>query len=137
MALFRLLVMLAIIAGIGGGALYFAPDSIKEQVLSYVNTNPYVPSKIKEEVDRLYATPAMKREKLITELTDNLSQIQNYLAEVSTSTDGAEYKLNERSKQIVNDVLKINADPSAVKQITDAVAAKLLSGQNSCPTPTQ
>ena len=134
MALFRLLLMLAIVAGVAGAGLYFAPDSVKEQVLSYVNSNPYVPSEIKSEVEKLYATPAMKREKLITELTGNLSVIQSYIEGLSSvsASSSPEVKLLTRSQEIIDQVLKINADPGAVKQITDAVAAKLIAS-NSCP----
>ena len=137
MALFRLLLMLAIVAGVAGAGLYFAPDSVKEQVLSYVNSNPYVPSEIKSEVEKLYATPAMKREKLITELTGNLSVIQSYIEGLSSvsASSSPEVKLLTRSQEIIDQVLKINADPGAVKQITDAVAAKLISSGNTCPVP--
>ena len=128
--------MFAILAGIAGAVLYFSPDPIKEKVLGYVNGSPYIPAEIKQEAERLYATPAMKREKLITELTENLSQFQAYVekTEPGTSSTSPEVALIARSKEIINQVLKINADPSAIKQITDALAAKVLSGSNSCPT---
>ena len=133
MALFRLLIMIAIITGIAGVGLYFAPDPIKEKVLSYVGGNPYIPSEIKAEAEKLYATPAMKREKLINELTGNLSKIQEYIEAVATSTNNLELPLLTRSKEIIDQVLKINADPSAIKQITDALASKVISSSNSCP----
>lgn len=133
MALFRLLIMLAIVAGVAGAGLYFAPDSVKEQVLSYVNNNPYLPSEIKKEVENIYATPSMKREKLINELTTNLSLIQTYIEEVApaTASSSPEVKLLNRSKEIIAEVLKQNSDPTVIKQITDAVATKLLSS-NAC-----
>ncbi len=128
-----MLVILAIAAGAAGAALYFAPDTVKEKVLSYVNGSPYIPAEIKTEAENLYATPAMKREKLIGELTSNLSEIQNYLAKSAggTASSSPEVALVARSRELVNEVLKINADPSAVKQITDALASKVLS---SCPS---
>ncbi len=132
MALFRLLVIVAIIISIAGAGLYFAPDNIKEKVLSYVNDSPYVPSEIKKEVEKLYATPAMKREKLITELTDNLLKIEAYITKNTPSPESPEAKLLERSQQIIAEVLEQNAEPGVVKQITDAVTAKLLSSGNAC-----
>jgi len=133
MGLFRLLVMVVIIAGIAGVALYFGPDEYKEKTLSFISGSPYIPGEVKKIAEDIYETPALKRKKLLAELNQNLGSLRTFVDE--NSEDSELVALVDRTQEIVDEVLAQNTDPTIIKQITDSVTAKLLKTQNSCPTP--
>lgn len=130
MGLFRLLIMIVVIAGIAGVALYLAPDEYKEKALSFISGSPYIPGEVKKVAAQVYETPALRRKKLLSELETNLGGLRDFVTE--NSTDPEILKLVERTEAIVEEVLAQNTDPTLIKQITDSVTAKLLKTQNSC-----
>ncbi len=134
MPLFRFLFIAVVLIIAAGVAFMLAPDSFKEKGLEYVSQNPYIPGEVKKAVDDLYATPAIRRKRLVQELEQNLAGLKQALEEKAGASDPS-IQLVERSKEIVAEVLKQNDDPTVIKQITEAVTAKLLSSGDACVKP--
>lgn len=134
MQLFRFLFIAVVLIVAGGVAFMLAPESFKEKGLEYVSRNPYIPAEVKKTVDNFYATPAIKRKRLVQELETNLADLKKTLEEKVGAGDPS-VQLVERSKEIVAEVLQQNDDPTIIKQITEAVTAKLLSSGDACVKP--
>lgn len=131
MGLFRTLITLAALAAIAGIVFYFSPDSIKEKGLAYITGSPYVPGEVKKAAETFFATPELKRKKLLEELDDNLSGIQN-LVEQTSENPAPIIQLVERTKEVVQEVIRQNNDPTIIKQITEIVTEKLIASENNC-----
>ncbi len=139
MGIIKLLFMLAIMAVIAGVAFYFAPDSIKEQGLAYLNESSLVPIEIKKAAENLYATPEYSREKLEKELVQNFESIEAIIRKTSSDPEPIIQKI-QRTKEIVEEIKEIRSDPTFVTKITEIVTEKVLSSispsnntPNSCP----
>jgi len=130
MGFFRILIILVILAGIAGVALYFAPDEFKEKTLSFISGSPYIPGEVKKAAEQVYETPALRRKKLLVELDKNLGGLRDFVTENTADPDML--SLMERTEEIVAEVLTQNTDPTIIKQITDTVAAKLIKSGESC-----
>ncbi len=132
--LIRLLLLLAIAAAIAGTAFYFAPDSIKEQGLAYINDQNYIPIEIKKAAESLYATPKYQRDILIEELDDNFATIESIIQKYSAAP-AADIKTIQRTREIVKEISEIQNNPTLVSKITEAVTEKVIAGvkQNECP----
>ncbi|MBI2024723.1 MAG: hypothetical protein HYT03_01345 [Candidatus Harrisonbacteria bacterium] len=133
----RLLVVLAVLTGIAGVAFYFAPNNIKERGLDYISGISFLPGEIKKTAEDIYATPAYRREKLLGELDNNLFTLRE-IVEANLDNPEAAVETLDRTKEIVEEVLKQNDDPGVINQITAAVTEKLLSNKEKiCPTPSE
>ncbi|TSC82902.1 MAG: hypothetical protein G01um101419_454 [Parcubacteria group bacterium Gr01-1014_19] len=134
--LIRLLILLAIASVVAGAAFYFAPDSIKEQGLAYLNDQNYIPLEIKKAAENLYATPKYQREILIEELDDNFETIESIIQKYSEQPT-SDIKTVQRTREIVKEISEIQNNPTLVSKITEVVTAKVISSvtENSCPKP--
>ena len=137
MGLIKLFLMLIIMGGIAGVALYFAPDSIKERGLAYIGEQDFIPVEIKKAAEDLYATPEYKREKLLAELEDNFASLETTITNSAPKPEEA-VKTIARTKEIIKEISEINSNPTLISKITEVVTEKVLSaagGNTSCPTP--
>lgn len=133
----KLLLALITVVIISGTAFYFAPDSVKEKGLAYIEANGDIPASIKEAISSVYSTPAMQRERLLAELDKNFASIENFVENPSSDPKISEpiKKIIERNQEIIKEVSKIETNPTLIKQVTEAVTAKLLATDKICPTP--
>ncbi len=132
------MLLLAIATFVAGAAFYFAPDSIKEQGLAYLNDQNYIPLEIKKAAESLYATPKYQRDILIEELDDNFETIESIIQKYSQEPT-ADIKTVQRTREIVKEISEIQNNPTLVSKITETVTEKVLSSiggdsDNSCPT---
>lgn len=128
MGLIKMLFLLAILVALGGTALYFAPDNIKDKGLAYITDSAIIPDEVKKTAEKIYATPAYKRGKLLQELETNLEGLRTFIEDTSSNPEPAK-KLIERTKEIVTEVIAQNTDPSIIKQITETVTEKLINSK--------
>ena len=131
--------MLVIIVAIGGVAFYFAPNSIKDKALSYVDSQSFIPAEIKKTIADVYATPEYQKQQLLAELDKNFSYLTQAVANPSASKteQAAALQTIERTKEIVQQLSSVSSDPTLVSKITEIVTNKILSaaGGSSCPIP--
>ncbi|KKU85125.1 MAG: hypothetical protein UY12_C0010G0012 [Parcubacteria group bacterium GW2011_GWA2_47_8b] len=133
MGAIKMLIALVVMLAVAGIVFYFAPDNIKEQGLAYISGIPFLPAEVKKAAEDIFATPEYKRGKLLQELETNLGTIQKTVEEnVSAPTQAV--KAIERTKEIVEEITKLNDDPTFIKQITNAVTEKLVDSGKACPT---
>lgn len=127
--------MLVIMTGVAGAAFYFAPDSIKERGLSFIEEQNFIPDEIKKAAEDLYATPEYKREKLLAELENNFASLESTIVASSPKPEEA-VKTIARTKEIIKEISEINSNPTLISKITEVVTDKVLAaaGKNSCPT---
>lgn len=134
MGAIRLIFVIAVLAVVAGVALYFAPNNIKDQSLGYISNIPFLPEDIKKGVEDIYATPAYRREKTLVQLNTNLASLES-LVEFGLPEPQEALETIERTKELVQEILDQNNDPTVVDKITAAVIDKLTGGKNICPEP--
>ncbi len=132
MGAIKTLVALVVLLVVASIAFYFAPDSIKEKGLAYISNSPLLPAEVKKAAEDIFATPEYKRTALLKELDSTLNTIQQTI-EASVSAPEKAIKAVERTKEIVAEITKLNDDPTFLKQITEAVAEKLVDSGATCP----
>jgi len=133
MGAIKMLIALVVMLAVAGIVFYFAPDNIKEQGLAYISGIPFLPAEVKKAAEDIFATPEYKRNVLLKELDINLDTIQKTVEE-SASAPAQAVKAIERTKEIVEEITKLNDDPTFIKQITNAVTEKLVDSGKACPT---
>ena len=134
MGAIRLVFVVAVLAIVAGVALYFAPNDIKEKSLGYISDIPFLPEEVKKSVEDIYATPAYRREKALTELNKNLASLES-IVEFGLPEPDEALETIERTKELVQEILDQNSDSTVVDKITTAVINKLTEGKNICPQP--
>ena len=130
--LLRILFTTIILTIIAGAALYFAADGVKEKGLALLYGSPYVPSDFKKILESVYSSPAIKHQKLINELNQNINAIEKVAQTFSVSSPDT-LKAIARSKEIIQEVLAKNSDPTFVATVSEAVTQKLIASGNACP----
>ncbi len=138
MGLIKLVLIIVVIAAIGGVAFYFAPDALKEKALTYVNSQNFIPAEVKKAVEDVYATPGYQKEKLLAELDKYFSYLAQAVENpaISKTEQTAALHTIEQTKQIVQQLSDLKTDPTLVSKITELVTNKVLSAAstNSCVT---
>jgi hypothetical protein len=129
--LLRILFMAIILTVLVGAVLYFTADGIKEKGLALLYGSPYVPSDFKKVLESIYASPAIRHQKLINELNENFKIIEGAARKFAVESPDALAAI-ARSQEIIAEVVEKNSDPAFVKTVSDAVAQKLIASGNAC-----
>lgn len=124
----------------------FLPASTKEKALALLSVlipdfaETAIQEKLEPIIDPIIHTPAERREKLITKLENNLSEIKNKISEQKKDAPAAEEILQqiEETEKIIEKIKDANEEQGAINKITTSIvkkATEILTPEEKQPEP--